>query len=137
MERVCCWRSDASLRHRFTTTVSGIPFMLVALLVGAVVANAMRLLAGIELGVVGAVPASLPPLSAPDLRLDTLRDLAPAVVAVTMFALAEAVSISRSLAARSGNLSTVIKSSLGRDYQTSLEVSSLLTWRQVHSTVRE
>ena len=81
-----------------------IPFMLVALLVGAVVANAMRLLAGIELGVVGAVPASLPPLSAPDLRLDTLRDLAPAVVAVTMFALAEAVSISRSLAARSGQL---------------------------------
>jgi len=81
-----------------------IPFMLVALLVGAVVANAMRLLAGVELGVVGAVPASLPPLSAPDLRLDTLRDLAPAVVAVTMFALAEAVSISRSLAARSGQL---------------------------------
>jgi SulP family sulfate permease len=52
---------------------------------------------------VGLIPATLPPLSAPDFSLSTIRDLAPAALAVTMFALSEAVSISRSLASRSGD----------------------------------
>ena len=51
---------------------------------------------------VGALPASLPPLSAPDFSLGTLKDLAPVAVAATLLALTEAVSIARSLAARSG-----------------------------------
>jgi len=46
----------------------------------------------------------LPPLSSPDLNLNMIKELAPAALAVTLFALTEAVSISRSLAARSGEL---------------------------------
>jgi SulP family sulfate permease len=45
----------------------------------------------------------LPPLSAPDFSLDTIRHLAPSALAVTLFALTEAVSIGRSLAARTGD----------------------------------
>jgi SulP family sulfate permease len=51
---------------------------------------------------IDAIPASLPPLSAPNLSADTIRDLAPTAVAVTIFALTEAMSISRALAIRSG-----------------------------------
>jgi len=54
--------------------------------------------------VVGALPATLPPLSSPDLNFNMIKELAPAALAVTLFALTEAVSISRSLAARSGEL---------------------------------
>jgi sulfate permease, SulP family len=81
-----------------------VPYMVVALIAGGVIATVLRLTGADELAVVGAVPATLPPLSAPDFSLTTLKELAPAVVAVTLFALTEAVSISRSLAARSGQL---------------------------------
>jgi SulP family sulfate permease len=54
--------------------------------------------------VVGALPATLPPLSSPDLNFGMIKELAPAALAVTLFALTEAISISRSLAARSGEL---------------------------------
>jgi SulP family sulfate permease len=81
-----------------------VPYMIVAMVVGSVVAAVMNVaLGGAEtIPTVGALPASLPPLSAPDFSLKTLRDLAPAAFAVTLFALTEAVSISRSLAVRSG-----------------------------------
>ncbi|MEM7406581.1 MAG: SulP family inorganic anion transporter [Pseudomonadota bacterium] len=81
-----------------------VPFMIVGMVVGAVLAELLRRYAGAEIAVVGAVPGTLPPLSGPDLSLETLRQLAPAVLAVTLFALAEAVSIARSLAARSGQI---------------------------------
>ena len=51
---------------------------------------------------VGALPASLPPLSAPALDGESIRAVASGVVAVTLLALTEAVSIARALAARSG-----------------------------------
>ncbi|HSO09874.1 MAG TPA: SulP family inorganic anion transporter, partial [Desulfoprunum sp.] len=44
-----------------------------------------------------ALPASLPPLSAPEITLENIRLLAPAALAKTLFALTEAVSIARSL----------------------------------------
>jgi len=81
-----------------------VPYMIVAMVIGSVMAVLLIELGGAEIAVVGSIPATLPPLSAPDLSLDTLRQLAPAVLAVTLFALAEAVSIARSLAARSGQL---------------------------------
>jgi len=49
---------------------------------------------------VGALPSGLPPLSMPDFSLDTIRQLAPAALAVSLFALTEAVSIARSLGSR-------------------------------------
>jgi SulP family sulfate permease len=96
------------------TLVSGIlmrryfprfPYMIVAMLTGTAVSVGLNLYfgrgnTGIE--TVGALPASLPPLSAPDLTLETLRELAPVALAATLLALTEAVSIARALAARSG-----------------------------------
>jgi len=55
---------------------------------------------GIEM--VGALPQQLPPLSLPYFSIDTIRDLAPAALAMTLLALTEAVSIARSISLRSG-----------------------------------
>jgi SulP family sulfate permease len=79
-----------------------IPYMIVAILVGSLVAAALKGFLGAEIATVGALPSSLPPLSAPSFSPDVWRDLAPTAVAVTLFALTEALSISRALAVRSG-----------------------------------
>lgn len=94
------------------TLVSGIllrrilprfPYMIGAMLVGSALAALFNQLAGAgTLPSVGALPSSLPPLSAPAFSLATFKDLAPAALAVTLFALTEAVSIARSLAIRAG-----------------------------------
>ena len=87
--------------------VPRVPYMLPAILAGTAMAllvnailEAVRWDRSVTL--VGTVAAALPPLSVPDFSLTTFRELAPVAFAVTLFALAEAVSIARSLAARSG-----------------------------------
>nr|MBS0020321.1 sulfate permease [Gammaproteobacteria bacterium] len=87
--------------------VPQVPYMLAALIVGSLAATMLNTAFGqamTHIKTVGALPATLVPLSAPDLSLATIKALAPAVLAVTLFALTEAVSISRSLAARSGQV---------------------------------
>lgn len=80
-----------------------VPYMIVAMLAGSLVAVVFIKLLGITtIPVVGALPATLPPLSAPDFSFEAIRALAPSALAVTLFALTEAVSIARALAARSG-----------------------------------
>ncbi len=82
-----------------------IPYMIIAILGGSLVALGLNHWLGpetIRIAAVGALPAQLPPLSAPALTLDHIRELAPAALAVTLFALTEAVSIARALAARGG-----------------------------------
>lgn len=71
------------------------------MLFGSLVAVALGA-PGNGIATVGALPRQLPPLSMPVLDLQTLRDLAPAALAVTLFALTEAVSIARSIAIRAG-----------------------------------
>ena len=102
----------------FATLIAGIifrrrfpriPYMIAAMVAGSVVSlliSHFLYVGGPAPGihVVGALPATLPPLSSPDLNLNMIKELAPAALAVTLFALTEAVSISRSLAARSGEL---------------------------------
>ena len=51
---------------------------------------------------VEALPGALPPLSAPDLSLDTIRLLFGATMVMTLLALTEAVAIARALANRHG-----------------------------------
>jgi len=51
---------------------------------------------------VGALPQQLPPLSMPQFSLETFRQLSPLAFAMTLFALTEAVSISRSISLKSG-----------------------------------
>lgn len=79
-----------------------VPYMIVAILVGSLVALVLDLGFGLKVATVGALPGSLPPLSAPSFDPVTWKELAPTAVAVTLFALTEALSISRALAVRSG-----------------------------------
>jgi len=81
-----------------------VPYMIVAMLVGSVLAVVLEMLVGPQahIATMEALPASLPPLSAPDLSLETIKQLAPAALAATLFALVEAVSIARSIALKTG-----------------------------------
>ncbi len=81
-----------------------IPYMIAAMLVGSLFAEALVLWQGkaaTGIVTVGALPAGLPPLSLPDFSLASLKaTIGPALV-ITMLALTEAVSISRAIAVRS------------------------------------
>ena len=77
------------------------PVMLVAMVLGSVVAMLLGATAhGVR--VVGQLPQHLPPLSMPDLHLAALKQLGSAALAIAMLGLVEAVSIARSVAAKSG-----------------------------------
>jgi SulP family sulfate permease len=81
------------------------PGMILALLVGSITAVMFNAFLDIEttgIQMVGALPQQLPPLSSPQFSLDVLRDLAPLALAMTLFALTEAVSIARSISIKSG-----------------------------------
>ena len=69
--------------------------------VGSIVALAVGAPAH-DIKLVGELPAQLPPLSLPDLSLGTLKVLGSGAFAVAMLGLVEAVSIARSVAAKSG-----------------------------------
>jgi len=74
--------------------------MLFAMVIGSVLASLLNAKEhGIRL--IGSLPAHLPPLSSPDLSTASVRQLAPAALAVAMLGLAEAVSIARAVATRS------------------------------------
>ncbi len=80
-----------------------IPYMILAMLAACGVFLLLsRGLGMTGIPVVGALPSSLPPLSAPHFSLDVIRALAPVALATTLFALTEAISIARSLAVQSG-----------------------------------
>ncbi|MFH1217413.1 MAG: SulP family inorganic anion transporter [Pseudomonadota bacterium] len=81
------------------------PSMIVSMLVGSLSAFFLSRIMGADvtnIASVGALPSSLPPLSAPHPTLDTIKMLAPAALATTLFALTEAISIARALAEKSG-----------------------------------
>jgi SulP family sulfate permease len=98
----------------FATLFSGIAvrkfwpkatYLIISMVVGSLLAWVFDRVVGAEttgIALVGALPSTLPPLSTPNFSLDVIKDLAPAALAVTLFALTEAVSIGRSLAARGG-----------------------------------
>ena len=95
--------AGVAAKHAFPRS----PYLVTAMLAGGVTAVVLDAVLGPKLtGIetVGALPATLPPLSTPDFAFGTIKELAPTALAVTLFALTEAVSISRSLAARSGQL---------------------------------
>ena len=81
-------------------------YMIVAMVLGGLVALLLNRYAGGEgatgIETVGALSASLPPLSLPDLSPDALGQVVFPALIVTMLALTEAVSISRAIAVKSG-----------------------------------
>lgn len=81
-----------------------LPYMIVAMVVGSVLAYVINLELGVEhtmIKTVGALSAQLPPLSLPDFSYDTIRKVLFPALVVTMLALTEAVSISRAIAVKS------------------------------------
>ena len=72
------------------------PGLLIAMIIGSLLAVSMG---GQAHGVrfLGSLPGKLPPLSRPDLTLDTLRLLAPGALAVALLGLIEASSIARAI----------------------------------------
>ncbi|MCX7156198.1 MAG: SulP family inorganic anion transporter [Rhodocyclales bacterium] len=84
--------------------VRKIPYMIAAMIVGSLFAEALNLWLGqavTGIRTVGALPAGLPPLSTPDFSLDSLRHTVGPALVITMLALTEAVSIARAIAVRS------------------------------------
>jgi len=81
-----------------------VPYMIVAMVVGSIVAEILNVAIGQDatgITTVGALPAQLPPLSLPDFSLETLRHTVGPALVITMLALTEAVSIARAIAVRS------------------------------------
>lgn len=78
-----------------------IPYMLPAIAIGGVTAAAINAASPGAIATVGALPAQLPPLSAPSFDPHVWRLLIPTALAVAISALNEVVSISRALAIRS------------------------------------
>jgi len=81
------------------------PGMIGALIVGSIIANVLNLIFGAEttgIHMIAALPGNLPPLSAPVLSMDVLKQLVPLALAMTLLALTEAVSIARAIALKSG-----------------------------------
>lgn len=84
--------------------LSRLPYMIVAMVVGSVVAAILNYEFGAEqtgIRTVGALVASFPPLSLPDFSFTAIKEtLFPATI-IAILALTEAVAISRSVAAKS------------------------------------
>jgi SulP family sulfate permease len=81
-----------------------LPYMIVAMVVGSVVAYFINIEFGpsvTQIRTVGALSASLPPLSMPDFSYATMHKVLFPALIVTMLALTEAVSISRAIAVKS------------------------------------
>ena len=79
--------------------------MIAALMVGSFMAVVLNNVFGESktgIHMVGALPEQFPPLSAPEFDIQVFKDLAPAALAMTLFALTEAVSIARSISIKSG-----------------------------------
>ena len=83
---------------------SKLPYMIVAMVVGSVVAYLINLEVGVEttlIKTVGALPSHLPPFVIPDFSYATIHKVLSPALVVTMLALTEAVSISRAIAVKS------------------------------------
>ena len=81
------------------------PYMIISMLTGSIAATVIIFFLGKEtasIATMGALPATLPPLSLPKPAMADIKLLAPTALAMTLFALTEAVTIARSLADKTG-----------------------------------
>ena len=83
-------------------TMRRVPYMIVAMVVGGGVAYVIAHAGFAAVPTVGALPSGLPVLSAPSFDPEVWRKLIPAALALTVLGLAEAVSIARAIAVKSG-----------------------------------
>ncbi len=80
------------------------PYMIAAIIAGSLAGVIINALSPGAVKTVGALPSSLPPLSSPSFDPGVWRELASVALAMTLFALTEAISISRAIALRTGQL---------------------------------
>ena len=76
------------------------PYLLIGMIAGGF-ANILINGEAKGVDVVGAIPRGLPPISSPEFSFETLKMLAPEAFAIALLGLVEAVSIARSVAAKS------------------------------------
>jgi SulP family sulfate permease len=82
-----------------------VPYMVPAMLAGSLLGFFLNKNFGFDItGIktVGALPSTLPPLSAPSFNFGIIKELASPALAITMLALVEAIAISRAVALRAG-----------------------------------
>src|SRR6185437_11200345 len=79
-----------------------VPYMLTAIVVGAVYAWVLERMGIAHVATIGALPSAIPPLSMPEFSLRTWETLAPLALALTVIGLSEAISSARAVALRSG-----------------------------------
>jgi sulfate permease, SulP family len=79
-----------------------VPYMLTAIVGGAIVAFALARFGVANVATVGALPSAIPPLSTPDFAPSVWRDLVPVALALTLIGLAEAISSARAVALKTG-----------------------------------
>ncbi len=82
--------------------LSKLPYMIVAMVVGSLVAYMLNHQYGAHISTVGPLPASLPALSLPDFSANALKHSVFSAMIITILALTEAVAIARSVAIKSG-----------------------------------
>jgi len=79
-----------------------VPYMLTGIVAGALFAWLLSLLGIASVPTIGALPSAVPPLSMPEMSLQTWQQLAPIALALTVIGLSEAISSARAVALRSG-----------------------------------
>jgi SulP family sulfate permease len=81
-----------------------LPYMIIAMVIGSVFAYVLNQRYGVDstgIRTVGALPAGLPPLSAPDFSIAAIKQTFFSALIITILALTEAVAIARSVAIKS------------------------------------
>ena len=79
-----------------------VPYMLTGIVAGALFAWLLSILGIASVPTIGALPSAVPPLSMPEMSLQTWQQLAPIALALTVIGLSEAISSARAVALRSG-----------------------------------
>jgi SulP family sulfate permease len=79
-----------------------VPYMLTGIVAGALCAWVLSLTGVAHVATIGALPSAVPPLSMPQMSLQTWQTLAPIALALTVIGLSEAISSARAVALKSG-----------------------------------
>ncbi|HSU43152.1 MAG TPA: SulP family inorganic anion transporter [Casimicrobiaceae bacterium] len=79
-----------------------VPYMLTGIVAGALCAWVLSLTGIAHVPTIGALPSAVPPLSMPQMSLQTWQTLAPIALALTVIGLSEAISSARAVALKSG-----------------------------------
>jgi sulfate permease, SulP family len=79
-----------------------VPYMLTGIVAGALCAWVLSLTGVAHVPTIGALPSAVPPLSVPEMSLQTWQTLAPIALALTVIGLSEAISSARAVALKSG-----------------------------------